>query len=226
MPDSSGKTLGSQRLLQIAVNERPQVLEQALRAAGALGPRESVDWRSPLEREEHVEYRDQAALAKLDLGPDLTVPLKDFWPSRGAVWDALGVSSEGARVLVEAKAHIPEAASPGTKASPRSKELIERSLAQARRHYAPRSSAVWSGTFYQYANRLAYQFFLRDLNPVNSRLVFLDFTNASDMDGPESEDEWKGAVRLVHAVLGLPASLERFGVYHAYLDARHVTHAT
>jgi hypothetical protein len=34
-----------------------------------------------------------------------------------------------------------------------------------------------------------------------------------------------GATRLLHAVLGLPASLEHFGVYHAYIDARQLTDA-
>jgi hypothetical protein len=63
------------------------------------------------------------------------------------------------------------------------------------------------------------------LNNIDSSLVFLDFTNAADMDGPTSEEEWKGATRMIHAVLGLPANLEHFGVYHAYLDARQLTDA-
>jgi hypothetical protein len=45
------------------------------------------------------------------------------------------------------------------------------------------------------------------------------------MDGPETELEWKGATRLIHAQLGLPADLTGFGVYHAYLDARQLADA-
>lgn len=135
------------------------------------------------------------------------------------------MSSEARPILVEAKAHIPEAASPGTKASPASRELIEQSLAQARRWISPRSKANWTGTFYQYANRLAHQFFFRKSHGVSSSLVFLDFTNAVDMDGPATEQQWRGATRLLHAVLGLPADLTAFGVYHAYLDARQLTDA-
>jgi hypothetical protein len=37
-------------------------------------------------------------------------PLVNFWPARGPVWDAIGTTSDGKAVFVEAKAHIPEAA--------------------------------------------------------------------------------------------------------------------
>ena len=53
--------------------------------------------------------------------------------------------------------------------------------------------------------------------------MFLDFINAQDMNGPNSEDEWKGATHMIHAVFGLPKNIEGFGVYHAYIDARLLT---
>ena len=220
------QTLGSQRLLQLAVNHRPELLKSALRKSGALGRRESVTWQSPLAIDEYREYKDRAALNKLGIESKLKIPLSTFWPSRGAVWDGLGVTSENRPLLIEAKAHIPEAASPCTKASPKSYELIEKSLSETRKYLAPRSKAIWTGTFYQYANRLAYQYYLRVLNGVESSLVFLDFTNAVDMDGPTTEEEWCGATRMIHAVLGLPATLEKFSVFHAYIDARLLTDAT
>jgi hypothetical protein len=94
------------------------------------------------------------------------------------VWDATGITSRGAPILLEAKAHIPEATSPASGASPRSMQLIEKSLERTRKYYSPRSTSTWSGTFYQYANRLAHQYFLRELNQIPSILVFLDFINA------------------------------------------------
>jgi hypothetical protein len=60
----------------------------------------------------------------------------------------------------------------------------------------------------QCPNRLAHQYSLRKLNDVPSTLVFLYFVNADDMHGPMSEEEWHGAVRLIHAALGLPKELE------------------
>lgn len=60
------------------------------------------------------------------------------------------------------------------------------------------------------------------LNGIDSSLVFVDFTNAVDMDGPSTVAEWRGATRLIHSVLGIPADLSRFSVYHAYVDARQL----
>jgi hypothetical protein len=212
---------GSQRWLQVAVNRKPQLLLSALQRSGAVGPRVSVKWYSPLREEGFREYRDQMALDKAGVGiAKLKKPLEEFWPARGPVWDALGVTSEGRPLFIEAKAHIPEAASPGTKASAASRELIVRSLVEARHFYAPRAKAIWSELFYQYANRLAHQYFLRQVNDVPSTLVFLYFVNADDMLGPMSEEEWNGAVRLIHAVLGLPKDLKSYGVFDAFLDVR------
>jgi len=146
--------------------------------------------------------------------------LSDFWPNRGPVWDALGRSSKGSLILLEAKAHIPEAASPRSMASKDSLERIEKSLSEARRYFAPRAKAEWSGNLYQYANRLAFQYFFSNLNGLPSRLVFLNFCNAEDVRGPESEEEWHGATRLIHALLGLPDDLREKGVHHAFVDVR------
>ena len=39
------------------------------------------------------------------------------------------------------------------------------------------------------------------------------------MKGPQTQQEWLGAIRLIHAVLGLPEKLDKFSVYHAFVDA-------
>jgi len=210
---------GSQRWLQIAINRKPELLLSALRRSGAVGPRNSVVWQSPIEADEFREYRDQKALAKAGI-TGLKEPLDHFWPARGPVWDALGITSEGHPLFMEGKAHIPETASPPTKASVPSRQLIDRSLGEARRFYAPKAIATWSNLFYQYTNRLAYQYFLRERNGIPSMLVFLYFLNADDMLGPASEEEWHGAVRLIHSVLGLPKDLRSYEVFDAFLDTR------
>jgi hypothetical protein len=211
-------TQGSQNLLRMAVNSRSDLLTVALRNSGALDPREDVAWRSPLASE-YLEYRDGAALRALSLHERIRVPLANFWPSPGPVWDALGTAGDRP-ILVEAKAHIPEVISRVKASSDKSKRLIQRSLGLAQRHYARKNKEDCSGPFYQYANRLAYQYWLREKNKIQSSLVFLYFTHAKDMKGPETREEWLGAIRLVHAVLGLPEKLEKFGVYHAFLDSR------
>ena len=210
---------GSQRWLQVAVIKAPALLDCAFRTAGVIADSDSVEWVSPLADDGFAECRDGEALRRLGIGRLPNRPLSDFWPSRGPVWDALGKSIQGRLILVEAKAHIPEAASPGSKASEASLKRIRKSLEEARRYYAPKATAEWSGQLYQYANRLAFQYFFASVNALPTRLVFLDFYNAGDVQGPESEAEWRGATRLIHALLGLPADLRAKGVFHAYVDA-------
>ncbi|MDN4982224.1 hypothetical protein QY049_03160 [Bradyrhizobium sp. WYCCWR 13022] len=212
---------GSQRWLQIAVNKKPEVLESALRLSGAIGPTASVLWASPLRDDGFREYRDMAAISKAGIA-GLRKSLAEFWPARGPVWDAVGFTADKTPVFVEAKAHIPEAASPPTKASPQSFELIEKSLSEARKFYAPKASAIWTNLFYQYANRLAHHYFLTRLNGLKSSLVFLYFVNAEDMQGPVTEEEWHGAIRLIHAVLGLPKDLRSRGVFDAFVDVKRL----
>jgi hypothetical protein len=209
---------GSQRWLQIAVARAPGLLDVALRSSGAIGECETVTWGSPLAREDFAEYRDREALRCLGILDLAKRSLIQFWPPRGPVWDALGVASGRAKILVEAKAHIAEAASPGSKASEESLAHIRRSLEEARAWYGPRATADWTGPLYQYANRLAFHYLLSKLNGIPSRLVFLDFVNAEDVGGPATEAEWAGATQLIHALLGLPVDLRKFGVFHAYLD--------
>jgi len=209
---------GSQRWLQVAINRKPELLLGAFQRGGAIARRNSVTWHSPLEAYSFQEYRDIAALEKAGI-VKLEKPLNKFWPARGPVWDAIG-TSEGGPIFVEAKAHIPEAASPATKASLESQKLIKLSLDAARQFYAPRARADWSNLFYQYANRLAYQYFLREINNIRSTLVFLYFLNADDMLGPSSEEEWQGASHLIHAVLGVPKDLTAHGVFNVFLDTR------
>ncbi len=210
---------GSQKWLQIAINRKPELFLGALQQSGAVGRQTSVTWYSPLEADSFREYRDGVALAKAGI-TQLKEPLHSFWPPRGPVWDAIGIISNDGPLFVEAKAHIPEAASPATKASPVSRRLIDESLAKARRFYAPGATAAWNSIFYQYANRLAYHYFIKELNHKQSTLVFLYFLNADDMHGPASEEEWRGAAHLIHAVLGIPKDLTSHGVFDVYLDTR------
>jgi len=177
---------GSQRWLQIAVARAPGLLDVALRSSGAIGECETVTWGSPLAREDFAEYRDREALRCLGILDLAKRSLIQFWPPRGPVWDALGVASGRAKILVEAKAHIAEAASPGSKASEESLAHIRRSLEEARAWYGPRATADWTGPLYQYANRLAFHYLLSKLNGIPSRLVFLDFVNAEDVGGRDA----------------------------------------
>jgi hypothetical protein len=201
------------------------VLERALRDAGAIDRDETLHWCSPRAETQFVEYRDEEAFRALGIAEFPVRPLSDFWPRRGPVWDGLAVTDRESCILLEAKAHVAEVLSPPSKAGPQSRAIIEAALDEARSFYAPRSSKAWFEHFYQYANRLAHQYFVAHVNCLPSKLVFLDFYNARDMSGPTSEAEWVGVTKLIHAFLGLPESLERFGVFHAYVDVAQLESA-
>ncbi len=194
---------GSQRWLQIAVNRKPELLHAALAPRLKLGVGDTISWRSPIAATNYREYRDMAALHQVGIRELPKRPLPAFWPPRGPVWDGLATTTGGDILLVEAKAHIPEAASPGSKASPASMRKIRTAIEETRRYLAPRSKADWTRTFYQYANRLAHLYLLRRLNRLPAHLAFVYFLNAEDMNGPATEGEWRGAIKLLHAVLGL-----------------------
>jgi hypothetical protein len=187
----------------MAVNQHSALLNA--RVCDSLGlPRSTaIEWKSPRADDEYAEYRDEDFLA--NLGVELTrYPLSRFWPARGPQWDALATVGTDGLLIVEAKANIPEAVSPGTSAAGKRRQHIERSLEETKRYLGVPTDISWSGKLYQYANRLAHLYLLRTLNRKKAYLAFVYFTGATDVDGPETEAEWKAALTLAKGVLGLP----------------------
>ena len=69
----------------------------------------------------------------------------------------------------EAKANIPEIVSPVTGAGPTSRALIESSISETKAFLGVDPSIPWTGKLYQYTNRLAHLYLLRELNRVEGR---------------------------------------------------------
>jgi hypothetical protein len=205
---------GSQRWLQVAVNRCPEALNRPLRESLGLANLEPIQWISPLERDGFCEYRDGEALQRLAIRTKR--PLADFWPARGPVWDGLG-TVDGRALLVEAKSHIREMVSSRSKASPESRLRIETSLRAVQDSLGLTTDVDWSGTFYQYANRIAHLHFLRVQNDVPAELVFVHFLNDSEMGGPSNRDTWDGAIQIVECYLGLSRHRLQQFVHHVFV---------
>ena len=222
-------TRGSQKWLQLLVNQTPHLLDSAIAPHLSLSPTDKITWLSPLATDRYAEYRDDAFLKKLE-PPVARVPLADFWPLPGPQWDGLGRTSRGESLLIEAKAHIPELLSPPTRATGRSLTDIRDSLERVKRAIGSRTGADWTRTFYQYTNRLAHLYFLRTLNRVPAYLVFVYLLNDTDMCGPKTAEEWAGALRLVQAQLGIDETrLEtafRGAVIEVFIDVADIDTAT
>ena len=205
---------GSLKWLQLAVNQRPAVLQ-----CGQIG---KIEWLSPLAADNFAEYRDAAFLDRLGLSR-LARDLKAFWPARGPQWDALGRAGDCV-VLVEAKAHLDEFFSPPTRASGSSREKIRAAFDLVGEALGATGGADWTDRFYQYANRLAHLYFLRG-GGVDASLLFVDFVNDEDMRGPKDPAEWLAAFRAADDALGLPKRhpLRDF-VFHVFPDVRRLKH--
>ena len=195
-PDSHG----SLKDLQVLINVKKKYLDAEI--SKVIGKQMSINWRSPLQTDDYAEYRDEDFLKRLGILGKITYPLSDFWPDNGPQWDALGVSGDEI-ILVEAKANIPEMVSPGTKAGTSSRRKIKNSLDEVKKYLSVSDSIDWTGTFYQYVNRIAHLYYLREKNQIKARLLFIYFINDVTVRGPKTKDEWLGAIQTMECYLGL-----------------------
>ncbi len=213
--DPAAANRGSRRWLQVLVNNRPDFFVRDDIVVRLPGAPVDIDWRSPLLADHYAEYRDQTfvdrlATSKFLTSPlDLQNPLAEFWPRFGPQWDALAVTDQGQILLVEAKSHISQmATSPGQARGKSAQQLINQSLDETKTFLKARGMADWSTSFYQYANRLAHLYWLRELNGIDAYLVNLFFLNDGEINGPRTQAEWQGAIELQQVFMGvrLPAS--------------------
>jgi hypothetical protein len=130
--------------------------------------------------------------------------LTEFWPRFGPQWDGLAVTDKGQVLLVEAKAHVPEMVTAPSQARGESALLkIQESLGRVKAFANSKAPVDWSTSFYQFANRLAHLFWMREVNGHDAYLVNLFFTNDREMNGPATEAEWQAAIRLQEVFLGV-----------------------
>jgi len=175
-------------------------------------------WVSPLKSDGYKEYRDQKFIDLLGL--DLKKrELRDFWPSPGASWDALGKTSNGSVFIVEAKSHVTEIDVGGTGATrEKSLQLISSSLEEVKDYLNVRKEVDWSKHFYQTANRLAHLFLLRVLNSIDAYLVMVYFLNDEEQEGPRTIREWKSALKLQKKFLGISSTNLDNYILEAFID--------
>ena len=193
---------GSQKWIRLAVNNAPSIFNREVRAVCNIGPDKTITWVSPLMDDDYAEYRDEDFLNRLGITLSRR-PLDTFWPHRGPQWDALGRTENGSVLLVEAKANILEILSSGTRAKEKSRRLIDNSIREVQDFLRVDHTICWTGKLYQYANRLAHLYLLRELNGIDAHLLFVYFTGDKDVNGPKSIIEWESALTVVKGVLGI-----------------------
>ncbi len=193
---------GSLKNIQVLVNKNQVLIDTLIKSAFSELAKEDILWTSPLENDEFAEYRDDDFLIKVGLNPN-EIDLKEFWPNKGPQWDALAYTKEKKIILVEAKANIPEIVSPATGAGEISKPLINKSLSETKAFLNVNNEIDWSGKFYQYTNRLAHLYFLREKCKKETFLINVYFIGDETVSGPETKQEWDGAIKVLNSYLGL-----------------------
>jgi hypothetical protein len=206
--DDEGRAFAGSRLqTQIYVNRRTSELNAAVGAKLGLPPgaEERFRWVSPSEQDGFREYYDRAFLDKLGLLP-LATKLDEFWPSGGPHWDALGVVDPDNAdptpryLLVESKSYAREVFGGGCLAK-ESRVKIDDALRATSDWLNATCTPSWTGRLYQYANRLAHLYFLRELGEREAWLINLCFVD--DPHRPTSVAEWHTALPRFGLELGL-----------------------
>jgi len=151
---------GSQFHLQNLINNNSDLLNKLILNA-SLSLRNAVHgniaWVSPLQKDNYLEYQDTEFLEAVGY-PQLNKDLLKFWPEGGPVWDALAIFplKSGERngvILLEAKSHIKEIESGGSRAQGNSKKHIIRTLGEIQNFIRVIPNKNWLGKYNQYANR-------------------------------------------------------------------------
>jgi hypothetical protein len=155
---------------------------------------------------------------------------KLFWPQSGNVhnWDAVGeLEKDGQRewLLVEAKAHLDEIKSSCAASSPESRAKIVAAMDATKLAMRVDPRRDWLQPYYQYANRLAALHFL-NANGVPARLLMVYFLGDTNPHAPcpQTEEEWRGELHIMHNRLGLTGkSLLESRVHELFLPVRVTT---
>jgi len=211
---------GSLRDIQILVNGFPDFFTNKIKEHIMIES-DRIDWVSPLKDDDFSEYRDNGFIEKLGIR-NLETSLSAFWPKRGPQWDALGRGNGKEYFLVEAKANIDEIVSPETKATEKSLDLIKKSLDGLKKYLNVNNKIDWSGTFYQYTNRLAHLYFLRALNKLPANLIFVYFIGDDSVSGPKSVEEWNAALMVMKKYLGLSTHKLAKYIAEVFIDVKQI----
>jgi len=206
---------GSRLRVRQWVHGRPTELERQLRIDvptldAFLADDGAIEWLSPDPNGR--ELRDELwSKVGLDVSPQAA----GFWPARGPVWDAAahvhGPERTGV-VLIEAKSHQAELRSPRMTSSPTPgvDDQRRKALVEAKRFYGVADDVPWTERYYQYANRLAFLYFLRERRGWPAWLVNVYFCGDAFASGqkwivgPSDRADWSVAIQQAKDALGLP----------------------
>ncbi|ASF38032.1 hypothetical protein CEH05_02495 [Halobacillus halophilus] len=166
-----------------------------------------MTWYSPLENENHKEYRNEF----LDLEDDwkkAKSQMKDYWPAQGPRWDGIamvrGKDGRKGLLLVEAKAHVKEMRSKIKATDSQSVDLIERTIRETKAGFGSESLMhTWLNQYYQLSNRLAYLYILNEKMKIPTWLALVNFVDDESLGKETSLDQWLDHYQEVFADMNI-----------------------
>jgi len=218
-----GNEHGSLKDIQVLVNKNQDLIDNIIKKEFPEMIYENIYWKSPLEVDDFAEYRDNDFIDIIGLDHN-EIKLQEYWPERGPQWDALATTSGSRIILVEAKANIPEIVSPPSSAGPKSKAQVDQSLKETKIALGIKNNVDWSGKFYQFTNRLAHLYFLRELHKEPAYLINIYFIGDKSVSGPETIGEWKAALQVLYSYLGLKHHKLNKYMANIYIDVTLLKH--
>ena len=174
-----------------------------------------INWLSPLAADSFKEYFLETIAKMYPAETRLDNMDWSFWISNiKPQWDAIGIGSDNALILVEAKAHTDEMESKkGCRAKGDSylqiKEQIENIMGD---------DSVWLGKYYQTANRILYLSKIKEYygSSRNVVLVFLNFINDVSLI-PEAKEKWDEYLEKMKRKHPLPSSMTKY-IKYIFMD--------
>lgn len=99
--------------------------------------------------------------------------------------------------------------------------LINYSFKKVKSELDVGESVDWLHPYYQYANRIAHLYFLRVINEIDARVVFLYFLNDRSVAGIDEISEWKHKIREAKDTLGIdhPHILDKY-IYEIFISSQ------
>ena len=213
---------GSKKWIQELIETHPDILLRHLKQHRNLQGLKDINWVSPRKEDDFAEYRDVGFLARLGL-EEHRKTLESFWPKGGPQWDALGIDNNNPRrvFLVEAKANIAEVITECKAESPKSREQIESSINRVQSFLGCKSLIPWTKGFYQYANRIAHLYFMREIAGIDAFLVFIYFLN-DETHIPTTKEQWQGMLEIQERLMDISShKLQRF-VVKSFIDIKEM----
>lgn len=216
---SNGK--GSLKQLQLLVNNYSSLVDVKIKEEIPRLSDSKIKWKSPLRDDGHAEYTDDDFIEQIGLTP-ANINLEKFWPKRGANWDGLATTDKGEIILVEAKANIAELVSSPSGAGEKSMKLINKSLQETKVYLNKTNEIDWTGKFYQYTNRVAHLYFLREKCKQKAYLVNIYFIGDETVNGPSTKEKWEGAIEVMNRYLGLNSHLLKKYMADVFVDVNEL----